>query len=107
MSLKQFSFSRTLDSFTKTRGSSSIRSILFLSITTLLTCLASAQDSVGTHAAAPGVNLAVVAKASASFTSGDTIVNALNDGFAPRSSRDNRHGSYGNWPHTGTEWVQY
>src|ERR1017187_6658907 len=107
MSQKQFSFSHTLDSFTKTHGSSSIRSILFLGITSLLTCLASAQDSVGTNAAAPGVNLAVVAKASASFTSGDTAVNALNDGFAPRSSRDNRRGSYGNWPRTGTEWVQY
>ena len=107
MSQKQFSFSHTLDSFTKTHGPSSIRSILFLGITSLLTCLASAQDSVGTNAAAPGVNLAVVAKASASFTSGDTAVNALNDGFAPRSSRDNRRGSYGNWPRTGTEWVQY
>lgn len=71
----------------------------------LLPVLGLAQDS--TNAAATGVNLAVVAKASASFTSGDTTVGALNDGFAPRNSRDNRRGSYGNWPRTGTEWVQY
>src|SRR5207302_10631056 len=32
---------------------------------------------------------------------------ALNDGFTPRSSRDNRRGSYGNWPRQGTQWVQY
>ena len=53
------------------------------------------------------VNLAVVAKASASNVSGDTSVSALNDGFTPRNSRDNRRGSYGNWPNTGTQWVQY
>ncbi len=32
---------------------------------------------------------------------------ALNDGFTPRNSRDDRHGSYGNWPRNGTEWVEY
>jgi len=31
----------------------------------------------------------------------------LNDGFAPRNSRDNWRGSYGNWPRQGTQWVQY
>lgn len=25
----------------------------------------------------------------------------------PRNSRDRRRGSYGNWPRTGTQWVQY
>ena len=53
------------------------------------------------------VNLAAVATPSASNVSGDTSVNALNDGFTPRNSRDNRRGSYGNWPNTGTQWVQY
>ena len=53
------------------------------------------------------VNLAAVATASASNVSGDTSVNALNDGFTPRNSRDNRGGSYGNWPNTGTQWVEY
>ncbi len=53
------------------------------------------------------INLAVVAAPSSSYTSGDTTVTALNDGYTPRSSRDARRGSYGNWPRTGTEWVQY
>ena len=52
-------------------------------------------------------NLAAVAKPSSLFTSGDTTVEALNDGFAPRNSRDNRRGSYGNWPRVGGQWVQY
>lgn len=44
---------------------------------------------------------------SASNVSGDTSLGALNDGHSPRDSRDNRCGSYGNWPNTGTQWVQY
>ena len=60
-----------------------------------------------TAQSANGVNLAIVAKASASYTSGDTSVEALNDGFDPRNSRDNGHGSYGNWDRTGMQWVQY
>ena len=52
-------------------------------------------------------NLALVAKPSTSFASGDTTVNALNDGFTPRSSWDASHKTYGNWPRTDTEWVQY
>ena len=53
------------------------------------------------------VNLAPVAAATASYVSGDTSVAALNDGFAPANSRDNRRGSYGNWPQTGTQWAEY
>ena len=53
------------------------------------------------------VNLAAVAVASASNVSGDTSLAALNDGFTPRNSSDNRRGSYGNWPNTGTQWVEY
>lgn len=52
-------------------------------------------------------NLAAVAVASSSYVSGDTSVAALSDGFTPRNSRDNRHGAYGNWPSTGTQWVEY
>jgi uncharacterized protein len=52
-------------------------------------------------------NLALVAKPSTSFASGGTAVTALNDGFTPRSSRDGSHKTYGNWPRTDTEWVQY
>ena len=53
------------------------------------------------------VNLAPVATPTASYVSGDTSVAALNDGFAPANSRDNRRGSYGNWPRTGTQWAEY
>lgn len=56
---------------------------------------------------AEGANLAVVATPSSSYTSGDTSVAALNDGYTPRRSRDNSRGSYGNWNRTGTQWVQY
>jgi hypothetical protein len=52
-------------------------------------------------------NLAVVATPTASFASGDTTVTALNDGFTPRNSRDGRNKTYGNWPRTDTQWVQY
>ena len=55
----------------------------------------------------PGSNLATVATTASSYVSGDTTVTALANDFTPRNSRDNRRGSYGNWPHTGTEWVQY
>ena len=53
------------------------------------------------------VNLAKVATASASYVSGDTKLSALNDGFNPSSSRDQSHGTYGNWPRTEPQWVQY
>jgi hypothetical protein len=54
------------------------------------------------------INLALVANPSASFTSGDTTVAALNDGFEPRNSRARGRGnSYGNWPRRQTQWVQY
>ncbi|MBM4026624.1 MAG: Tat pathway signal protein, partial [Planctomycetes bacterium] len=56
---------------------------------------------------AAGANLAIVGKPSTSYVSGDTATAALNDGSEPRNSRDNRRGSYGNWPRTGTQWVQY
>ena len=67
-------------------------------------CLASAQE---TNTLASSVNLALVATPSGSYVSGDTRNSSLNDGFTPRNSRDNRHGSYGNWPRQGTQWVDY
>ncbi len=60
-----------------------------------------AQDST------PPANLASVATPAAAYVSGDTSVAALNDGFTPGNSRDNHRGSYGNWPRTGTQWVEY
>ncbi len=68
-------------------------------------CTAFAQEKPATESA--GVNLAVVAQPSTSYVSGDTRPTALNDGYDPRSSRDARRGSYGNWPRRGTQWVQY
>jgi DUF1680 family protein len=53
------------------------------------------------------VNLAVVAKPSSLYTSGDTKLSALNDGLVPANSRDARSGSFGTWPRTDTQWVQY
>jgi hypothetical protein len=70
-----------------------------------LFCTALAQEKPAVESA--GVNLAVVAQPSSSYVSGDTTLTALNDGYDPRSSRDARRGSYGNWPRTGTQWVQY
>lgn len=52
-------------------------------------------------------NMALVATPSALYCSGDTTVAALNDGFTPRNSADARHRSYGNWPRTSTQWVEY
>ncbi|HEY5912605.1 MAG TPA: beta-L-arabinofuranosidase domain-containing protein [Verrucomicrobiae bacterium] len=69
------------------------------------------QTAVAQETAAPApeqrVNLAVVATPSSSYVSGDTSVSALNDDNNPRNSRQRGPGSYGNWPRTGTQWVQY
>ena len=61
--------------------------------------LADAQD-------AP-INLAKAATPSSLYTSGDTRTSALNSGYTPANSADNRNGSYGNWPKVDTQWVQY
>lgn len=86
----------------------SVRSlpVLVVALAVALSCAARAQEKpVGR--ADPGVNLAVVAKPSSSYVSGDTSLAALNDGYDPGNSRDRRRGSYGNWNRTGTQWVQY
>jgi DUF1680 family protein len=64
---------------------------------------------VGKTAAQGGAeaNLAAVATATTSNVSGDTTLEALNNGDEPQSSRDNRRRSYGNWPARGTQWVEY
>jgi DUF1680 family protein len=53
------------------------------------------------------VNLAKVATPSTSFQSGDSKITAINDGAVPAGSGDTVNGMYGNWPKTGTQWVQY
>jgi hypothetical protein len=57
--------------------------------------------------ASPENNLAEVATASTSYVSGDEHLSAVNNGYTPTSSGDRSHGAYGNWPATGSEWVQY
>ena len=85
------------------------RGVVLLCATTLLIEIVShaAVEQGETGRTGTGVNLAVVAKPSSSFASGDTSVTSLNDGFEPRRSRDRRRGSYGNWNRTGTQWVEY
>ncbi|MCP3809457.1 discoidin domain-containing protein [Paenibacillus sp. Lou8.1] len=53
------------------------------------------------------VNIAPAATVSTFYTSPWENVSALNDGFDPTSSNDRSHAVYGNWPETGTQWVQY
>ncbi len=60
-----------------------------------------------TMAADDAANMALVASPSTSFHSGDTKVEALNDGIEPRRSDFREEGCYGNWPQTDTQWVQY
>ncbi|MBE7500166.1 MAG: glycoside hydrolase family 127 protein [Verrucomicrobiales bacterium] len=52
-------------------------------------------------------NLALVATASTSYVSGHESLSAVNDGSSPAHSDDKSAGAYGNWPRTGTQWVQY
>lgn len=76
-------------------------SVLRLGPLVVLMCLCCLSISYG------AANMAVVAKPSTSYVSGDTSVTALNDGIEPRRSVDRRDGSYGNWPRRDTQWVQY
>jgi uncharacterized protein len=73
------------------------------------TALLTAVDPSKAFAESTGlsVNLAKVATPSSLYTSGDTKISALNDGVTPANSRDQEHGSYGNWPRVDTQWVQY
>ena len=74
--------------------------IVVIFVSAVCCCTAMSQEQAA-------VNLALVAKPSTSYVSGDTSVNALNDGIEPRRSGNRRDGSYGNWPRRNTQWVQY
>lgn len=52
-------------------------------------------------------NIAGQATPSASYVSDWETISALNDGIDPASSSDRSGAVYGNWPETGTQWVQY
>lgn len=54
-----------------------------------------------------GGNLALGAHVTTSFVSGHEKLAAIHDGVEPTASDDHSHGAYGNWPQTGTQWVQY
>ena len=54
-----------------------------------------------------GANLAPVAASRTSYVSGHETITALNDGFDPAGSNDKSRGAYGNWPRSGTQWVEY
>ena len=83
--------------------------ITLLSLVTILlaSTLTAAITNDAFAANQKAANLAIVAKPSTSYISGDTKLSALNDGIDPRRSGEWRHGSYGNWPRTGTQWVEY
>ncbi len=51
-------------------------------------------------------NLAPLAQPSTSFVSGHETLDAINDGFEPKGINDHSHNCYGNWPQSGTQWVQ-
>jgi DUF1680 family protein len=74
--------------------------------TALLTAVHPSK-ALAQNAADSSVNLAKVATPSSLYISGDTRLTALNDGNTPANSRDQVNGSYGNWPMTDTQWVQY
>ena len=90
----------------KSRQSAYFTATVSAGLTILFLCTILAQQGVASDSDS-GVNLAVVAEPSCSYVSGDTSLTALNDENEPRSSRDRRRGSYGNWPRRGTQWVQY
>ena len=83
----------------------SVNSLKYFALCFLIS-LAFCSPAVAQDSVAP-VNLAAVATPSSSYVSPDTSLAALNDNFTPRNSRDDRHGSFGNWPQTGTQWVEY
>lgn len=73
----------------------------------LVANLADAAEPRPATAAPATANLALVASTSTSFVSGHETITALNDGSNPAHSDDKSAGAYGNWPRTGTQWVQY
>ncbi len=84
----------------------------------LLTIQANASQliSTGTNTASrenqqissDSINIALIAKATTSLVSGWENINAVNDGFVPKSSNDKTHTAYGNWNSPNTvQWVQY
>ena len=55
----------------------------------------------------PPRNLALLATPDTSYVSPWETLDAINDGYVPANSADHSQGGYGNWPTTGTNWVEY
>ncbi|AAK76811.1 M6 family metalloprotease-like protein [Clostridium acetobutylicum] len=55
----------------------------------------------------PYTNIAGQATASTSYVSDWESISALNDGKDPTSSNDRSGAVYGNWPKTGSQWIEY
>lgn len=53
------------------------------------------------------INAALTATSSTSYVSDWESIDALNNGIDPANSNDTSNLAYGNWPETGTQWVQY
>lgn len=83
------------------------RLLTFLLLLLAVTPLVRNSNASAAEDAPAGANLALVATASTSFVSGHETITALNDGSSPAHSDDKSRGAYGNWPQTGTQWVQY
>ena len=80
--------------------------LAFFALAAVSVCGTAAEQPANKKpAAGADVNLAPVATTSTSFVSGHETITALNDGFDPAHSDDKRHGAYGNWPRSGTQWV--
>lgn len=63
--------------------------------------------SFGNACASSTNNVALSAGVTTSYVSPWENLLAVRDGFNPSSSADHSHGAYGNWPTTGTNWVEY
>lgn len=72
----------------------------------ILGCMSVLLSAPAASAAEP-VNLGLFAEVTTSFVSGHETLGAVQDGFDPAGENDHHHGAYGNWPQTGTQWVEY
>ncbi len=51
-------------------------------------------------------DIAQFATVTTSYVSGHETLDGVNAGYRPRNSNDKSHGAYGNWPRTGTQWLE-
>jgi DUF1680 family protein len=85
---------------------SPMRLSVFSALLLLVVCLLLSTVDADTSPTPP-TNLALYARPVTSYVSGHESLDAINNGFNPKNSADHDHGAYGNWPQTGTQWVEY